>query len=110
LAAGPLGGGDIGPLVDEPPDALHEAARAVHADVRIDDVALGRAVGEHEPARDVGAVLADELVEVDGVLARLRHLLDRPMVRARRCDLERAPPSPSMRTWLGCSQPPCRDL
>ena len=29
---------------------------AVDADVGVDDVALGRAVGEHEPAGDVGAV------------------------------------------------------
>src|SRR5262249_14932482 len=45
--------------------------------------ALGRAVGQHEPARGVGAVIVDDLVGVDDVLLRLGHLL-------RTADLDRA--------------------
>ena len=43
-------------LADQAPHALHEAAGALHALLGPDHVALGRRVGQHEPARRVGAV------------------------------------------------------
>jgi hypothetical protein len=57
-------------------------------------VALGRAVGQHEPANRVGAVLADDLIGIDDVLLRLRHLddaadLDRRAIRLQRRALAR---------------------
>src|ERR671929_1292444 len=50
---------------------------ALYAFLGPDHVALGRRVGEHEPARRVGPEACDDVVRVDGVLLRLRHLLDR---------------------------------
>ena len=47
-------------------------------------VAVRRAVGEHEPARGVRPVAGDDVVGVDHVLPRLRHLGRRP-------DLDRRP-------------------
>ena len=41
-----------------------------------DHVALGRRIGEHEPAGGVGAVGLHDVARVDGVPLRLRHLLD----------------------------------
>ena len=55
--------------------ALHEAAGAGDAGLRPDHVALGRAVGEHEPARAVRTPAGDDVVRIDEVLLRLRHLL-----------------------------------
>src|SRR3712207_7532828 len=43
-------------LADQTPHALDEAAGALHAFLGPDHVALRRRVGEHEPARGVGAV------------------------------------------------------
>ena len=40
------------------------------------DIALRRAVGQHEPAGSVGTKAVDDVGGVDGVLLRLRHLLD----------------------------------
>ena len=68
---------DPGDLADQPPQPLHEAPGALHAFLGPDHVALGRRVRQHEPARGVGAVGGDDVVGVDGVLLRLRHLLDR---------------------------------
>ncbi len=48
--------GDGGTGLDGAPDALDEAVGALDAGVGPFHVALGRAVGEHEPARRVGAV------------------------------------------------------
>ena len=61
----------------QPPDALHEAVRAFDAGLGPDHVALGRRIRQHEPARRVGAVAGDDVVGIDHVLLRLRHLLDR---------------------------------
>ena len=63
-------------LVHQAPHALHEAVRGIDAAVRPLDVALGRGVGQHEPARGVGAVVGDDRIRVDDVLLRLRHRLD----------------------------------
>ena len=83
------GRGDARDLAIEPPQPLHETPGALHAFLGPDHVALGWRVGEHEPARGVGAVSFDDVVGVDDVLFRLRHLLDR-------ADFER---------FAGCRQP-----
>src|SRR5215831_16000589 len=59
----------------EAPESLHEAPSALHALLGPDHVALRGRIGEHEPARGVGAVAGDDVVGVDGVAPRLRHLL-----------------------------------
>jgi hypothetical protein len=59
------------------PQALREARGALHPALGPFDIALGRRIRQHEPARHVGAVAAHDVVWVDGVLLRLRHLFDR---------------------------------
>ena len=63
-------------FVDQPPQPLHEARRALHPLVAPDHVAVGRRIRQHEPARNVGAVGGDDVIGIDGVAFRLRHLLD----------------------------------
>ncbi len=63
-------------VVNDTPHALDEASRACNAGLGPDHVALGRAVREHEPAGAVGTVVGDDVVGIDQVLLRLRHLLD----------------------------------
>ncbi|MNW09746.1 hypothetical protein D3C71_2068200 [compost metagenome] len=63
-------------LADQTPDALNEAMGAFDAGLGPDDVAIGRRIGKHEEARGIGAVGGDDIVRVDDVLLRLRHLLD----------------------------------
>ena len=67
----------VGDFTDEAPHPLHEARRALDAFLGPDHVALRRRVGEHEPARRIGAEARDDVVGIDRVLPRLRHLLDR---------------------------------
>ena len=55
--------------VRQPPHPLDEARGALESGDRPFKVALGRAVGEHEPAHRVGAILVDDRLGVDGVLA-----------------------------------------
>src|SRR3546814_20062790 len=63
-------------MVEQPPQPLDEAPRALDPRFAPRQVALGRAVGEHEPAYRVGAVLVDDRPRIDGVLLRFGHLLD----------------------------------
>src|SRR4029079_6603732 len=64
-------------LADEAPQALRLLERALNAGLGPDDIALGRRIRQHEPARGVGAVSRDDLVRIDGVALRLRHFLGR---------------------------------
>ena len=66
-----------GKLVDEAPGALDEFRRALHAGLGPDHVAFGRRIGEHDPARRIGAIGLDDLVGIDRVALRLRHFFDR---------------------------------
>ncbi|MNL29430.1 hypothetical protein D3C87_1511110 [compost metagenome] len=74
-----LGGlfGDRDRVIDQPPDALLETARAFDPRFGPLHVAFRRRVGEHEPARGVGAIAADNLIRIDDVLLGLAHLFDR---------------------------------
>ena len=91
------------------PDALHEAMRAFDAGLGPDHVALRRRIRQHEPARRVGAVAGDDVVGVDDVLLRLRHLLDRrrsrPACRRRAARRVRLPSTSSTLTSAGVTQP-----
>jgi hypothetical protein len=61
-------------LGEQAPQALDEAGAALDARFRPRQVALGRAVGQHEPADRVGAIAGDDVVGVHHVLLGLRHL------------------------------------
>ena len=63
-------------LVDQPPQPVQIAPGAVDAGLGPLEVALGRAVGQHEQARGVGAVGLDDLGRIDRVALGLAHLLD----------------------------------
>ena len=87
-----LGADDALDLADEPPQPLRLLVGALDAGLGPDHVALGRRIGQHEPARRVGAVGLDDLVGVDRVALRLRHLLDRAdLDRLAGVDQHRAP-------------------
>ena len=73
----PLRPDDALDLAGQAPQALDLLERALNAVLGPDDVALGRRIRQHEPARRVGAVGRDDLVGIDGVALRLRHFLDR---------------------------------
>ena len=76
---GVLAGGRVGgrrKAVGQTPDALRKPAGAFDAGLGPFDIALGRGVRQHEPARDIGAVGRNDPVRVDRVLLGLRHLLD----------------------------------
>ena len=60
----------------EPPDTLDEPGRAFDAAFGPFEIALGRAVGEHEPADRVRAVAGDYRLRIYRVALRLRHLFD----------------------------------
>ena len=62
---------------NQSPEPLHEAVRAFDAGLGPDHVAVGRRIRQHEPARRIGAVAGDDVVGIDDILLRLRHLLDR---------------------------------
>ena len=63
-------------FADEPPQPLDEFGRALDALLRPDHVALGRRIGEDEPARRIGAEGRDDLVRIDRIALRFRHFLD----------------------------------
>src|ERR1700724_4159802 len=71
-------------LIDEPPQSLNEPPRALHALFGPDYVTFRRRIREHEPACRVCPECADDVIRIDGVALRLRHLLDR-------ADLDRLP-------------------
>ena len=79
----PAGGSRASAVAGDAEQPLLEAPGAGDAGLGPFEIALGRRVREHEPARGVGAVVADDLVRVDDVLLRLGHLL-------RAADLDRA--------------------
>src|SRR6185369_6294843 len=60
----------------EAPDALDEPRRALDSAFGPFEIALRRAVGEHEPADGVSAIFGEDWFRVDRVALRLRHLLD----------------------------------
>src|SRR5690606_38918848 len=64
-------------LRDEAPHSLNEAVRPVDAGRAPDDVTLWWRIRQHEPTRSVGTIACNDVVRVDDVLLRLRHLLDR---------------------------------
>ncbi len=72
-----VAGAGVGGLVGEAPDAGEVAVGGLGAGGGPFDVALGRAVGQDEPAGGVGAVAGDDVLGVDDVLLRLRHLGER---------------------------------
>src|SRR5580658_10184836 len=74
-AAGENAAGRSAGLANQPPQPLRKPPRALHAALGPLHVTIGRRVRQHEPARDVGAVFADDVVGVDGVAFRLRHFL-----------------------------------
>ena len=63
-------------LRGEVPDAAQEAVRAFDAASFHSSVCSGGAANIDEQARGVGAVLVDQVLRVDAVVLRLRHLLD----------------------------------
>ena len=80
-----------GALIDQRPQPLDEAPDPVDAAIRILDIALRRAVGQHEPARRIGAVSVDEIVEIDDILLRFRHFSrSRPQLPACRSRFPRS--------------------
>src|SRR4029450_12423859 len=70
------GGRRVRGFAHEAPESLHEAPGALHALLGPDHVALRGRIGEHEPARGVGAVAGDDVVGGDGGATRVRHLLN----------------------------------
>ena len=71
-------------LADEPPQPLGKAPGTLDAALGPFDVALRWRIRQHEPACDIGAVGLDDVVGIDRVALRFRHLLDR-------ADLDRFP-------------------
>jgi hypothetical protein len=70
----------------QPPDALDEAPAAFGAPLGPFDVALGRRVGQHEPADRVGAVSVDD--RLSGAITFFFDFdifSDGPMVTGSRC-------------------------
>ena len=76
-------------LVDQPPEPVQVAPGAVDAGVGPFQVAVGRAVGEHEQARGVGAVALDDrasgrsVLRLDLLIFSTRPARHRPAVRRR---------------------------
>src|SRR5690606_15607475 len=54
----------LGQVVDQPPDALDEPPGARNTRFRPNDIALRRAVRQHEPARAIGAVVGDDVIRI----------------------------------------------
>ena len=61
-------------LSKQAPQPLHEPPAALDACFGPRQVALGRAVRQHEPAHRIGAKSIDDRIGIDHVLLRLRHL------------------------------------
>ena len=108
-SAGRLGG-NLGGLADQPPQPVGEAPGALHAALGPFDVALGRRIRQHEPARHVGAVGRHDVVGVDGVPLRLRHLLDAAdldrLAGGEQRRAARSPSAPSIFTSAGVTHSP----
>ena len=106
-----LGADDALDLADEAPQALRLLERALDARLGPDDVALGRRVGQHEPSRRVGAVGRDDLVGIDRVALRFRHLLGRAdldrlaAVKREPRGARRRPLRPELRTARAIARP-----
>ena len=64
-----------GPGLEEAPEAVEVTPGAVDAGFGPLKIALGRAVGQHEEARGVGAVSVDGRAGIDDVELRFAHLL-----------------------------------
>src|ERR1700755_3078710 len=60
------------------PYALDEARGALDTAFRPFEIALGRAVREHEPAHGIGTIFGEDRLRVDRVALRLGHLFDSP--------------------------------
>ena len=88
-------GGHGRPRLGQAEQPLGEAVGARHAGLGPFHVALGRVVGQDEPARGVGAVAGDDGAGIDRVALRLAHRLDpADGDRARRCrDARRCRPA-----------------
>ena len=63
-------------LPEQPPQSLDKARAAFNSRLGPRQVTLGRAVGQHEPAHRIGAVIGNDVFGVDDVLLRLGHLDD----------------------------------
>jgi hypothetical protein len=64
-------------FANEPPQTLDEFRGALHALLGPDDIALGRRIRKHEPARGIGAIGRNNVVGIDCIAPALRHFLDR---------------------------------
>ena len=60
---------------DQTPQPVRKPPGAGNTGFAPVEVAFRRAVGQHEPARGIGAIGADDVFRVDDVLFRFRHLL-----------------------------------
>ena len=58
------------------PQALHKAPATLNACFRPLQIAFGRAVGQHEPAHGICAILVNNVIGIDDILFGLGHLLD----------------------------------
>src|SRR5690606_38698020 len=76
-------------LLEEAPQTLNEPGATFDTGFRPGQVPLRRAVRKHEPADCVGAVGGDDLIRIDNVLLRLRHLDDAPDLNRLAIGLER---------------------
>ncbi len=80
-SAGDAGEGAGGPYcvgvrLHQRPNPLHKPPRAFDAGGGPLHIALGRRIGEHKPARHIGAEIGNERIEIDDVLFGLRHFFD----------------------------------
>src|SRR5262249_6404685 len=66
------------PFVNDAPDAAQEPRRAFSAGLAPFQIFFWWSGEQHEQTQRVRAVDIDHLVGIDGVLLRLRHLLDSP--------------------------------
>ena len=66
----------FGRLAYQTPHALDEAMRSFDTGLGPDDVTIRGRIGENEEAGRIGAVGSDDVVGIDNILLRLRHLLD----------------------------------
>src|SRR5271165_4776306 len=63
-------------VADQTPKALNKFCRTLHPLLRPNDVSVRRRIGKHEPAGRIGSVSSDNVVGIDGVAFRFRHLFD----------------------------------
>ena len=74
-----------GRVVHQAPQPLEETPGALDTFLGPDHVAFGRRIREHEPPRRIGTERTDDVVGIDGVALRLRHLLDGADLDRRPC-------------------------